>query len=308
MRRLLLSMPLLLMPFIAAGQTTRVDPVSDAATLQQSADAMNQNAVNQNQSSQNTTVSLLQDGKGHTLAVNSQSSTTAAAPNDGLLSFAPLNGGTVKSNSLQYGLSPNLNAHIGISQQSWVGQTPQVIGSEVGATYSSGRYSLGLSVAQDQIPGGAALPRVLPGAVPGVNGLADFDSSTRLSARGRLALTGNSGIVVGASMGRVRLLPGNLLGLNTLDQKALSFGIDHGSISGNVIGRTMQPEMGVPSSFSSDRRWNSIDLGVTWRLPWQGSLSFGAQNVWSSGNTPNTPAGPEPDQSRTPYVQYHQDL
>jgi hypothetical protein len=148
----------------------------------------------------------------------------------------------------------------------------------------------------------------LPGAVPGVNGLADFDSSTRLSARGRLALTGNSGIVVGASMGRVRLLPGNLLGLNTLDQKALSFGIDHGSISGNVIGRTMQPEMGVPSSFSSDRRWNSIDLGVTWRLPWQGSLSFGAQNVWSSGNTPNTPAGPEPDQSRTPYVQYHQDL
>ena len=62
------------------------------------------------------------------------------------------------------------------------------------------------------------------------------------------------------------------------------------------------------NSYNTDRRWNSIDLGVTWHLPWQGSLSFGAQNVWSSGNSANTPAGPEPDQSRTPYVQYHQDL
>jgi hypothetical protein len=63
------------------------------------------------------------------------------------------------------------------------------------------------------------------------------------------------------------------------------------------------------SGLYPDRRWNSIDLGVTWRLPWQGSLSFGAQNIWSSGNATNTPAGPpQPDQSRTPYVQYHQDL
>jgi hypothetical protein len=47
---------------------------------------------------------------------------------------------------------------------------------------------------------------------------------------------------------------------------------------------------------------------VTWRLPWSGSLSVGAQNLWSSGTPANTPVGPEPDQSRTPYVQYHQDL
>jgi hypothetical protein len=66
---------------------------------------------------------------------------------------------------------------------------------------------------------------------------------------------------------------------------------------------------GVPGNgYAPDRRWNSIDLGVTWRLPWQGSLSVGAQNLWSSGTPANTPMGPEPDQSRTPYVQYHQDL
>ena len=117
-----------------------------------------------------------------------------------------------------------------------------------------------------------------------------------------------SGIDLGASVGRIHLLPGNLLGVNTLDQKALSFGVDHGSLSGVLVGRTVQPDASIPGSLNADRRWNSIDLGVTWHLPWRGSLSVGAQNLWSSGTPANTPAGPEPDQSRTPYVQYHQDL
>ena len=66
---------------------------------------------------------------------------------------------------------------------------------------------------------------------------------------------------------------------------------------------------GPANDAESERMIHSaIDLGVTWRLPWRGELSVGAQNVWSSGNAPNSPTGPEPDQSRTPYVQYHQDL
>ena len=242
------------------------------------------------------------------MLVQSQSSSTAGAQNDSTLSLNPLSGGTVNSSTLQYVLTPNITAQAGVTQHSWVTQ-PRIIGSEVGATYNAGRYSLGVSVAQDQVPTTTPLPRVLPGAVTGVNGLPDFDSSTQVNARGRFALNGDSGVLLGASMARIRLLPGNLLGLSTLDQKALSFGIDHGPISGSIIGRTMQPEPGLPSSFTADRRWNSIDLGVTWHLPWQGALSFGAQNIWSSGNATNTPAGPpEPDQSRTPYVQYHQDL
>jgi hypothetical protein len=110
-------------------------------------------------------------------------------------------------------------------------------------------------------------------------------------------------------VGRIRLMPGNLLGIDTLDQKALSFGVDSGPLSGTLIGRTMQPLAGGGAgALSADQRWSSIDLGVTFRLPWQGALSIGAQNLWSSGNSVNTPVGPEPDQSRTPYVQYHQDL
>jgi hypothetical protein len=290
MRRLLLTLPLLCAPLLAVGQTAGADQASNAAWLQQ------QTSLNTGQPAQGS------------LLVQSQNASTAGAQNGGSLSLNPLSGGTVSSSSLQYGITPNVSAQAGVTQRSWVTQ-PRIVGTEVGATYNAGRYSLGVSVAQDQVPNTAPLPRVLPGAVTGVNGLQDFDSSTQVNARGRFAFNNNSGVLLGASMGRIRLLPGNLMGLTTLDQKALSFGIDHGPITGSIIGRTMQPEPGLPNSFTADRRWNSIDLGVTWRLPWQGSLSFGAQNLWSSGNVNNTPVGPpEPDQSRTPYVQYHQDL
>jgi hypothetical protein len=294
MRRSLLTLSLLCVPLMAAGQTLSGDQINNTAWMQQ------QQALKTGQP---------QPEQG-SLLVQSQSSSTADVQNNASLSLNPLAGGTVNSSTVQYGVTPNISAQAGVTQRSWVTQ-PRIISSEVGATYSAGRYSVGVSVAQDQAPSPTPLPRVLPGAAPGVNGLSDFDSSTQVNARGRFALNGNSGVLLGASMGRIRLLPGNQLGLNTLDQKALSFGIEHGPVSTSIVGRTMQPEPGtaVPGMLNAERRWNSIDLGVTWRLPWQGSLSFGAQNLWSSGNAVSTPAGPpEPDQSRTPYVQYHQDL
>jgi len=294
MRRSLLTLSLLCVPLMAAGQTLSGDQINNTAWMQQ------QQALKTGQP---------QPEQG-SLLVQSQSSSTADVQNNASLSLNPLAGGTVNSSTVQYGVTPNISAQAGVTQRSWVTQ-PRIISSEVGATYNAGRYSVGVSVAQDQAPSPTPLPRVLPGAAPGVNGLSDFDSSTQVNARGRFALNGNSGVLLGASMGRIRLLPGNQLGLNTLDQKALSFGIEHGPVSTSIVGRTMQPEPGtaVPGMLNAERRWNSIDLGVTWRLPWQGSLSFGAQNLWSSGNAVSTPAGPpEPDQSRTPYVQYHQDL
>ena len=225
------------------------------------------------------------------------------------LSWHVVDATSVVGAGLQYDLATNLHAHAELTQQSWVNQPTRLVGSEVGASYDLGRYSVGLSVGTNDTPNAnMALPRVLPGAVPGVSGLVGFDSSTQLNASGRLALGSKSGIDLGASAGRIRLLPGNLLGVSTLDQKVLRLGVEHGPLSGSLVGRTLRPQVGIPGSFSADQRWSSIDLGVTWRLPWRGELSVGAQNLWSSGTPLNTPAGPEPDQSRTPYVQYHQDL
>ncbi|AIF49346.1 hypothetical protein [Dyella japonica] len=304
MRRLFFSLPLLLMPFVAAGQTAANDSYSAAGRL------LSQAPDQTSQAGASNGVPLWRGADGRWLALQSSSqSLTSAQRADAPLQFRALDSATVQSSDIKYGIAPNVQAHLGVSEHSWANnQAPRIVGSEVGATYSDGRYSVGLSLGTDNVQGAATLPRLLPGAMPGVNGLSGFDSSTQVNARGRVALDSKSGIDLGASVGRVRLLPGNLLGVNSLDQKAVSFGVDRGPLSGSIVGRTMAPEAGIPGAGYADRRWNSIDLGVTWRLPWQGELSIGAQNLWSSGNGVNTPAGPEPDQSRTPYVQYHQDL
>jgi len=299
MRRLL-PLLILLMPLAAAGQSLGGDTHALAQQL------LHQTPDRMADLGQGVAVPLWRGSDGRMLALKADAqSATASQRADAPLSFQVVDASSVVSADLQYGLDPRLQLHAGVSEHNWVSRGPRVVGSEIGATYNLGRYSVGLSVGADSTPD-QRLPRVLPGATPGVNGLPDFDSSAQLNARGRVAVGGQSGIDLGASVGRIRLLPGNVLGINTLDQKALSFGVDHGPLSGALIGRTMQPAL--PGGYYGDRRWSSIDLGVTLRLPWQGELSIGAQNLWSSGTPVPTPAGPEPDQSRTPYVQYHQDL
>ena len=299
MRRLL-PLLIMLMPLAAAGQSLSGDTHALAQQL------LHQAPDQMADVGHGVVVPLWRGHDGRMLMLKADDQTSASSQlADAPLSFQVVDASSVMSTDLQYGLDPNLQIHAGVSQHDWVSRGPRVIGSEVGATYNLGRYSVGLSVGANSTPD-QRLPRVLPGATPGVNGLPDFDSSAQLNARGRVAVGGQSGIDVGASVGRIRLLPGNVLGINTLDQKALSFGIDHGPVSGALIGRTMQPAL--PGGYYGDRRWSSIDLGVTLHLPWQGELSIGAQNLWSSGSSVPTPAGPEPDQSRTPYVQYHQDL
>ncbi len=289
-----------LLPLAAAGQS-----VSSNAT--QSEHLLAQPQVHSAAAAPGTSVPLWYDSSGRMLILRTDRSHPASALDAPLLMRQGDPGSTVGV-GLQYGVGP-LQAHAEVNQRSWFNQNIRVVGSEVGATYDAGGYSVGLSVGSTSTPPrNLVLPRVLPGAVAGVDGLASFDSSNQLSAKGRLALGKKTGIDMGASVGRVYLLPGNLLGVSVMDQKALSFGVDHGPLRGMLTGRTMQPEAGIPGSLYTERRWNSVDLGVTWRLPWRGSLSVGAQNLWSSGTPANTPVGPEPDQSRTPYVQYHQDL
>ncbi len=303
MRRLSILSLIALLPLAAAGQSVSDNSMAEHLLAQPSVHTTD--GVKSG-----ITVPLWRGVDGRQLMLKADNSTGADALRlNTPLALQSAGAGSVMTTGLQYGLGPRLQAHAEISEHSWVNQNTRILGSEVGATYDAGAYSLGLSMGSTSTPdNNAVLPRVLPGAVPGVDGLSSFDSSSQLNARGRLVLGNRSGIDLGASIGRIHLLPGNLLGTTVLDQKALSFGIDHGSLSGVLIGRTMQPEAGIPGGFNADRRWNSIDLGVTWRLPWRGSLSVGAQNLWSSGTPANTPVGPEPDQSRTPYVQYHQDL
>ncbi len=92
----------------------------------------------------------------------------------------------------------------------------------------------------------------------------------------------------------------------SFEHAALGVGVSRGPFSGNVVGRVVRgPATAIEPA------WGGLDIGVAWRTPWRGELSFGARNLLSTGPEPGTnPAEAEFDRdtSRTPYVQYKQDL
>jgi len=83
--------------------------------------------------------------------------------------------------------------------------------------------------------------------------------------------------------------------------RSVSVGGGYGPFSGSIIGRVID----VPGQASN---WQGLGLGFTWRTPWSGQLTVGAENVVTRGKNPFAlPAGTE-DQGTVPYVQYQQDL
>ncbi|HEX6614305.1 MAG TPA: hypothetical protein VF022_10610 [Rhodanobacteraceae bacterium] len=246
---------------------------------------------------------------------------------------------TAASTGLQFNVSPALYGRADVAQRNWLSNAvcqPAQPGArnsvclddaplanmqsgEIGAGFANDDIKLDLSVGQSRtsesagpLEHAANLPRVLPSASGAAIAapLAFPDSTaTRLSARGQIRILPDTRLDLGASRGRVHFLPNaGLAGAEDLDQTTLSLGIEHGPVSGTIVGRTLQPAL-PGAALDPSQRWSGIDLGVSVRLPWQGELSFGAQNVWSSGKQPLlNPQDISPDQARVPYVQYHQEL
>lgn len=128
-----------------------------------------------------------------------------------------------------------------------------------------------------------------------------------LNAQSHWHLADDQTLDLGAALSRIQYeLPG-MSPLPNLNQAALSFGLHKGDFSGQIVGRVLGPG----DSLNNGQHWSSIDLGISWRAPWRGVFSVGAQNLWSSGSLPSL-AEPsrevDPSQARVPYVQYHQDL
>jgi hypothetical protein len=152
--------------------------------------------------------------------------------------------------------------------------------------------------------GSTTFPTLL---IPGLE--ASNVQNAGLSALGRWRFDGPSGVDLGASVSHMQLYaPVGSTPLTSLNQAAVTFGLRYGSFSGNVTGHVLGPA----DSFNSNSRWTGLDIGFSWRTPWQGQLSVGTQNLWSSGALPNlNEAGArevDSNQARVPYVQYHQDL
>lgn len=63
------------------------------------------------------------------------------------------------------------------------------------------------------------------------------------------------------------------------------FGGGYGNFGANIVGRVVN----VPGESAV---WKGLGLGLTWRTPWNGQLSVGADNVVTRGRNPfSTPEG-----------------
>lgn len=90
------------------------------------------------------------------------------------------------------------------------------------------------------------------------------------------------------------------------DSATITLGVGMRGLSGRLTGRLLELPEGS--------NWSGLDLDFSWRTPWQGELSFGAENLLDN-KAPDTRDWPlrelpglEAPSGRVPYVRYKQDL
>jgi len=110
-------------------------------------------------------------------------------------------------------------------------------------------------------------------------------------------------ISVGGTVARARLVPAADVPqlADQWNTRSVSVGGGIGSFGANIVGRVVN----VPGE--SDV-WKGLGLGLTWRTPWSGQLSVGADNLVTRGKNPFSAAGSKDDEGSVPYVRYQQDL
>jgi hypothetical protein len=127
---------------------------------------------------------------------------------------------------------------------------------------------------------------------------------TNLTVIGQRNIGREGYISLGGSYARARLVPmadASPTQISQWDSKSLSVGGGYGPFSANIIGRVID----VPGRSS---HWEGLGLGLTWRTPWSGQLTVGADNVITRGKNPFAPRNGTDDEGTVPYVRYQQDL
>lgn len=110
-------------------------------------------------------------------------------------------------------------------------------------------------------------------------------------------------ISVGGTVARARLVPAADVPrlADEWNTRSVSVAGGIGSFGANIVGRVVN----VPGE--SDV-WKGLGLGLTWRTPWSGQLSVGADNLVTRGKNPFSTDGGKDDEGTVPYVRYQQDL
>lgn len=129
-----------------------------------------------------------------------------------------------------------------------------------------------------------------------------IDQNT-LTVYGQKNIGREATVSIGGTWARARLIPaGDVPDLaDRWNTKSVSVGAGVGDFAANIIGRVVD----TPTRAG---RWEGLDVGLTWRTPWSGQLTVGAENVVTRGKNPFSMGNSEKDEGTVPYVRYEQDL
>ena len=115
---------------------------------------------------------------------------------------------------------------------------------------------------------------------------------------------GSEGYVsIAGTVAKARLVPASQAPAfaDRWNTKSLSIGGGIGSFGANIVGHVVD----TPGESSS---WTGLGLGLTWRTPWSGQLTVGADNVVTRGKNPFSVGSADDGEGTVPYVRYEQDL
>lgn len=129
-----------------------------------------------------------------------------------------------------------------------------------------------------------------------------LDQNT-LTVYGQQNIGNEATVSIGGTWARARLIPaGDVPALaDRWSSRSVTVGADIGNFGANIVGR-------VVDTPTEPGHWEGLGLGLTWRTPWSGQLTVGAENLVTRGRNPFSPNTSDQDEGTVPYVRYEQDL
>ena len=158
-------------------------------------------------------------------------------------------------------------------------------GGSVGVTAGSGRANLPAWLT----------PKAGRGSDININDLTIF-AQKNIGSEGTVSIAGTMAKAQLVASGDI---PAGLA--DNWDSKTLTIGGAYGAFGASIIGQVVNTP--------GQQQWEGLGIGLTWRTPWSGQLTVGADNLVTRGKNPFSPSTDgKQDEGAIPYVRYEQDL